>query len=210
MSSSSDSTQPADDRPPHTDARRWEALVQRFAPAMLAMIRASMSKALRTHHTAEDIWQETLTHAWRDRDQHQWRGEDIYRSWLFEIAENRLRDAARSLKAQKRGGGHAIARFSEIAGTDSLPISGMLPADSVTPSRIASRAEGAEAVRRALAELPPELEVVMRKYEIEELTMETIAAQLGIGISAAWRRYRKARELLSEWIDDGTGRNADR
>jgi hypothetical protein len=41
----------------------------------------------------------------------------------------------------------------------------------------------------------------------EDLTMEVIAERLGIGVSMAWRRFRKGSELfsksLSDWIPDG-------
>jgi hypothetical protein len=38
--------------------------------------------------------------------------------------------------------------------------------------------------------------------------MESIAAQLGIGLSAAWHRFRKGSEHLARvlpgWVDDGS------
>jgi DNA-directed RNA polymerase specialized sigma24 family protein len=40
-------------------------------------------------------------------------------------------------------------------------------------------------------------------HVIEELTMESIAERLGIGLSAAWHRYRKATELLSRILRPG-------
>jgi RNA polymerase sigma factor (sigma-70 family) len=186
------------DPPPHADPARWDELVEAMNPAaILVVIASTMSRQLKDQCSPEDIWQETLTHAWRDRDQHVWQGPSAFRAWLFEIARNRIREAARGLSAGKRGGGRAPARFSELGATPSISISGMLPVDSVTPSRLFAHSEKAALMSRALAELPAELEPVVRMHLVEELPMETVADALGIGVSSAWHRYRKGSELYA-------------
>lgn len=195
----------------HTDATRWEELIQSINPAAMHVVIASaMSKQLREHCSAEDIWQETLTHAWRDRAQHRWTGPAAFRAWLFEIARNRIREIARNATAEKRGGNLRTARFSELrpqaASGDggSVSISANLPLDSQTPSRIVSREEKVAITQDALAELPPELRDIVRMHVVDELTMETIAQRLGIGLSAAWHRYRKGLELLMRRLRSST------
>jgi RNA polymerase sigma factor (sigma-70 family) len=190
---------------PHADPARWDQLIEETRPAaILVVIASSMSKSLRAQCSPEDIWQETLAQAWSARDQHHWTNSAAFRAWIFEIARNRIRDAARNLETAKRGGGRPAARFSELEGGNSTAISRMLPPDSVTPSRIVMHTERAMAMQKALALLPPELESVVRMHILEELTMEVIAERLGIGISAAWRRFRKGSELyssnLSKWM----------
>ena len=187
--------------PPHSDPLRWDALIEELRPAaMLVVIASSMSKSLRSQYTAEDLWQETLAQAWSARDQHRWEGLAAFRAWIFEIARNRIRDAARSLDAKKRGGGRSAARFSELASGRSTSSSGLIPPDSTTPSRILMHAERAAAIQKALAALPPELEAVVRMHLVEELTMEVIAKRLGIGVSAAWRRFRRGSEIYSKML----------
>jgi len=176
--------------------------------SMLVVIGSSMSKRLREHFSPEDLWQETLSHAWRDRAQHHWRDASAFRAWLFEIARNRIHEAARSLATEKRGAGRPAARFTDIGTSTTTPVSGILPADSVTPSRILGRGEKRQALEKALAKLPPELSEIVRLHLLEELTMESVAAQLGIGLSAAWHRFRKGSEHLARvlpgWVDDGS------
>ncbi|MCC6405960.1 MAG: sigma-70 family RNA polymerase sigma factor [Planctomycetes bacterium] len=208
--------EPSDDRSlgdslVHTDATRWEELIQSINPAAMHVVIASaMSKQLREHCSAEDIWQETLTHAWRDRAQHRWTGPAAFRAWLFEIARNRIREIARNATAEKRGGNLRTARFSELraqaASGDggSVSISANLPLDSQTPSRIVSREEKVAITQDALAELPPELRDIVRMHVVDELTMEAIAQRLGIGLSAAWHRYRKGLELLMRRLRSST------
>jgi RNA polymerase sigma factor (sigma-70 family) len=168
--------------------------------AVLVVIASTMSRQLKDQCSPEDIWQETLTHAWRDRDQHVWQSPSAFRAWLFEIARNRIREAARNLAAGKRGGGRAPARFSEMGATPSISISAMLPADSVTPSRVFAHSEKAVLMNKALASLPRDLEPVVRMHLFEELPMETVAERLGLGVSAAWHRFRKGSEIYARMV----------
>lgn len=194
---------------PHTDPSRWDQLIEEIRPAaVLVVIASSMSKSLRAQCSAEDIWQETLADAWSARGQYRWRGSTAFRAWIFEIAKNNIRDAARNVETKKRGAGRPAARFSEMGSGQSSNLSRLLPPDSVTPSRILMHAERASAIEKALAALPPELEPVVRMHLLEDLTMEVIAERLGIGVSTAWRRFRKGSDIyssmLSDWNSDGS------
>jgi RNA polymerase sigma factor (sigma-70 family) len=197
------------DPSPLDDPQEWSELIDRLRPdAMIAMIASAMSPPLREHCSPEDIWQETLAHAWRDREQHHWEDTDSFRGWIFEIARNRIREAARRRAAQKRGDGRVMRRISNASsGTQS---SAPIPAriDSVTPSRMLARGERRAAVQQALSELPPELREVMRLHVIEGLAMEAVAQQLDIGVSAGWHRFRKGLEIcariLPGWTREGS------
>ena len=196
---------PADD--PLGDPARWDDLVRSLRPeAMLAVIAGAMSRSLRERCSPEDVWQETLAHAWRDRALHRWKDERAFRAWLFEIARNRIREAARALATDKRGAGRVERRAADLSQSFG---SGLHPADSLTPSRACVRGERREAVEQVLAELPLELGEVVRLHLIEQLPMETVAGRLGIGLSAAWHRFRKGAEVcarrLSGWAADGAG-----
>jgi RNA polymerase sigma-70 factor (ECF subfamily) len=192
---------PALEPSPLCDPAHWAALIEEVRPdAFLVVIGSSMSKALREQCTPEDIWQETLAQAWAGREGHRWQGSTAFRAWLFEIARNRILDAVRRMGAQKRGAGRKGKRISEGSSPSSSSASGLNPPDSATPSRILIHAERAAAMQRALAALPPELEPVVRLHLLEELTMEQVAERLGIGVSAAWRRFRKGIELYSKQL----------
>ena len=191
----------------HTDPARWEEIVRSMNPdAMQVVIGSSMSKKLREHCSPEDIWQETLTHAWRDRAQHRWESPNAFRAWLFEIARNRIREIARGLAAEKRGAGERTKRFSELGrSSSSTSVAANLPLDSQTPSRIVSKDERRAAAREAVASLPADVRDVVRMHLLEEQTMEAIAAKLGIGVSAAWHRFRKGSEMLARLLPGGIG-----
>lgn len=187
-----------DELPPHADPARFDALVESVAPdEIVAVIARSMGAAMRGRHEPEDLWQETLAAAWRDRAQHRWESPQTWRTWLITIARNRIRDLSRHDGAEKRGGGGA-ALFSERRPAESLSLSDILPAGSVTPSRTAIHNERARRILEALASLPDDVEPVVRLHLLEDRTMESVADELGIHLAAAWRRFRRGAELYRE------------
>jgi RNA polymerase sigma factor (sigma-70 family) len=187
---------------PHADPTQWDRLIESIgADALLVVIEREMGRALGRHVGAEDLWQETLALAWRDREQHRWESVRTYRSWLLGIARHRITDNARRLSAEKRGGAQRIGLFSELTDGEERPLSAFLPAGSTTPSLIAAVRERSRLMSEALASLPPELEPVVRLYLFEERTMESIAAELELGLAAAWYRFRKGSELYAAALE---------
>ncbi len=187
---------------PHCDAAQWDRLVEAIGPdSLLVIFRRGMSKQLASFVSEEDVFQETLALAWRDREQHRWEGVRAYRAWILTIARNRLTDLARRATAGKRGGARQMSAFSDLDDGDDRPFSQRLPAGSTTPSRIAIQRERAQVMADALASLPEEIEPVVRLYLFEEKPMEQIAAELSIGLSAAWYRFRKGSTLYAQALE---------
>jgi RNA polymerase sigma factor (sigma-70 family) len=169
---------------PHRDPTTWSGLVDSLDAASIFVVLATwIGPKLERHISVEDVWQETLWMAWRDRGQHEWRGLAAWRSWLLSIAKHRIHDAVRHHGRQKRGGGQEAEAFSVLAGPDS--VSGYLPPDSVTPSRIAGHHERSLLMRRALAALEPELREMVHLRLFEEVPMREAAERLRLPLSTA-------------------------
>ncbi|MCE9635327.1 MAG: sigma-70 family RNA polymerase sigma factor [Planctomycetes bacterium] len=184
---------------PHCDPARFDALIESVGPdAMLVVIARAMGPALRGRMEPEDVWQEALASAWRDRESHTWEDLAAYRRWIVTLALNRVRDMARAASAEKRGGERGAALFSERKPAESLSLADILPAGSVTPSRIAVHNERSRLMLAALDELPADVEPVVRLHLFEGRTMESIAADLGIHLAAAWRRFRRGVTLYRD------------
>ncbi len=185
--------------PPHCDPRRFDELIASISPeSLLVVIERSMGPAVTAACSVEDIWQETLAVAWRDREQHSWNGPRDYRSWLITLARNRVRDLARTLSRDKRGGGERPVLFSGLEFGAVSALDQLLPAGSTTPSRVAGARERAHLMAEALAALPEELGDVVRLHLFEEQTMEAAAAALAITLDQAWYRFRKGSALYAK------------
>lgn len=176
----------------------WDRLLEAVNPAsVLVVIETRMNPALRRRVTPEDIWQDTLLHVWRDREKCVWQGLRRFRAWVLAVAENRIREAVTRERAQKRGGGAEELSLSVLGGGDTTaaprPFPG--PVGSTTPSRIAIHREQAAAMKAALQALPEEVREVVHLRLFEQMAVNQIAGQLGIGESAVRHRFRKGSEL---------------
>ena len=181
------------------DPATWQRRIDAVGlPALRVAIRARLGAAVLHRVTEDDVLQETLLHAWRDRDRCEWRGLRAFRRWLLEVVENRIRHFAAEAATAIRGGRDTTLTFSAFApssdagdGSRAGLASRIGLADSGTPSRVASQREEAGAIDAALASLDDDVRDVVRLRLIEELEMEEVAARCGIGVSAAYHRFRQ-------------------
>ena len=197
-------TQPNDSATPqHLDPVSWDQLIEGIGPASCIVVLDSwMGREVSSQVSPEDIWQEALWLAWRDREQHEWRGVRPYRAWILEIGLNRIRGHARRSSALKRGGGARPALFSEMGVEEGETLGSLLPHGSTTPSRVAHTNERAQRMREALRQLPDEQAELLRKHLFEERDMTDVAEELGLGLSAAWYRFRQASEVYARLLGD--------
>lgn len=190
---------------PHRDPMAWDRLIAELGPAScIVVIDGWMGTKLKGLLSAEDIWQETLVSAWTSGAQHQWKDKRTYRNWMLSIAKNRIRDHARWLNREKRGGGRAPALFSEMGARNGLEsgasLASLLPAGSTTPSRLAATNERAVAMRAALKGLDVDQALILRLHLFEEREMTEVATELGIGLGAAWYRFRQASVAYAQLL----------
>jgi RNA polymerase sigma factor (sigma-70 family) len=182
----------------------FDELIQSIGPAsLLVVIESRMGRLLRERTTPEDLFQDTLLIAWRDRHRFEWRGRRAFRTWFLTIVDHRIRDVLAYEEAQKRGAGKSAVSLSAVrsGGQDDPSASSLpLPVASTTPSRIAQRKEKAAAMREALEALPDDVRDVVRMRLFEQLSIGDIAAQLGIGSSAAEHRFYKGAALYQRLI----------
>ena len=152
-------------------------LVRRHAPAMGRFLYSSGA----SRDEIDDLVQETFFRAFRRLDG--WRGEASFRSWLFAIASNALRDEYRRRKGR---------RMLSIEDRD-LP-------DSADPHADLAAAETADRLRDGVAALPRLQREVFLLRTQQGAGYVDIAAALGTTPGAARVHYHHAVKRLKELV----------
>jgi RNA polymerase sigma-70 factor (ECF subfamily) len=152
--------------------RRWERRIYALAYGILGR-----------EDEARDATQETFIAAFRHLGN--FRGEARVSSWLHRIAVNQCITRQRRARTRAENSLEAGTGFEHFAA----------PAEG-SPARRAEGRERSEAVRRAVAALPPELREVIVLKEFEELTFQEIADALDLPLSTVKSRlYTALRQL---------------
>jgi RNA polymerase sigma-70 factor (ECF subfamily) len=129
----------------------------------------------------DDLIQESLFRAFRALDG--WRGTASFRSWLFTIAGNLLRDEFRRHKRRQV-----------------IPLGGREHSDRTDPEGELAASEAAERVRDGIARLPRLQREVFLLRAQEGAGYEDIAAALGTTPGAARVHYHHAVKRLKELV----------
>jgi RNA polymerase sigma-70 factor (ECF subfamily) len=157
------------------EERAATELMGRHAPAVARFLYSAGAD----RDDLDDLVQETFFRAFHRLGS--WRQEAGFRSWLFTIASNQLKDAVRRRK-----------------GVRILPLEAWDAAGSEPPDRIVEADETAERLREGIAALPRlQREVFLRRVQSGE-EYGAIAAALGTTAGAARVHYHHAVKRLKE------------
>ena len=155
--------------------RRWERKIYALAYGITGSV-----------EDARDAAQETFISAYRNLQG--FRGEAKVSSWLHRIAVNQCITRKRRARVRAETG---IEDEIEATGERFLATN-----EHESPVRAAEAKERNEAVRRAVAALPPELREVVLMKEFEDLTFQEIADALQIPLSTVKSRLYTALKQL--------------
>src|SRR5438270_639392 len=155
--------------------RRWERKIYALAYGITGSV-----------EDARDAAQETFIAAYRNLQG--FRGEAKVSSWLHRIAVNHCITRKRRARVRAETG---IEDELETAGERFLSTDAR-----ESPARAMEAKERNEAVRRAVAALPPELREVVVLKEFEDLTFQEIADALQIPLSTVKSRLYTALKQL--------------
>ena len=155
--------------------RRWERKIYALAYGITGSV-----------EDARDAAQETFISAYRNLQG--FRGEAKVSSWLHRIAVNHCITRKRRARVRAETG---IEDEMESAGERFLATN-----ERESPALATEAKERTEAVRRAVAALPPELREVVVLKEFEDLTFQEIADALQIPLSTVKSRLYTALKQL--------------
>lgn len=166
-------------------------LMERHGPKLFHYL----IRSLQNEDDAADLAQETFVRVFQNRSKFD--PKQKFSTWLYAIATNLVKDRYRyrsrhpqvSLDAENEATGGSIS--------DTLPEQGPTPGESM------QGAERAEAVRKAVGQLPEELRVPLILSEYEELSHGEIGEVLACSAKAVETRIYRARKQLRtslQWL----------
>lgn len=165
------------------DESAFARVYDRYSPILLGLL----LRILRSRAEAEDVLQEVFLQVWqRAQSFDSTRGRAF--TWLVTLARSRAIDRLRSIGSRER----ATRASAEDAPPESEPTEW---ADTA-----AIRAERAEVVREALAELPDEQRQVLLLAYLEGMSQSEIATAKNQPLGTVKTRTRSALRKLGETL----------
>jgi RNA polymerase sigma-70 factor (ECF subfamily) len=166
------------------DARAFESLYRRHEMRVWRYIRRSVGNQASADELMQDVWFAVVQAAQR------YRPSARFTTWLYTLARNRIVDAHRRARP------HQSLEASDAQGS---PLVERLAADcDDEPLRHSAGRQQADALLRALAQLPQEQREAFLLQAEAGLAVEEIAAATGVGFETAKSRLRYARTRLQQ------------
>lgn len=174
------------------DPEAFRILVLKYGDRMLSFCRARTG----SDEDASDLAQETFLRAYRSLGS--FRLGSSFPAWLFAIAANRSRTR------WQRSGMEEMTR--RRAAAEAYAQEGARP----DPEDEAMRDLESEAIRAAVASLPPRLRRIVELYYFAELSVAETAEAIGIGHEAVKSSLFRARQKLKKILSDAEPRRPKR
>lgn len=158
---------------------------------------------LRDEHSARDVCQEIWLTVWKNLGS--FRGDAKFSTWVYPIATRRAID---HLRSRKRWFSRFIPFRTDTAGTSDAEAGGDrvdAAPEAVSagdPRQELERRESDTRFERAIAALPPKHRSVLALREIQGLSYEEIAEQLGLARGTVMSRLFHARRMLVQKLGD--------
>lgn len=176
-------------------------LLDALGPEVRRRIASKLDGPWRSVLDADDVMQVTYMEACMKLDRFTGGGASGFLAWLSRLAENNLIDAIRSLESAKRPDPRKRIGPVRRSYEDSVvTLVEMLGSTSMTPSRVAGKAEAGRFLEAALARLPADYAKVIRLYDLEGRSIGEVASQLGRSEGAVYMLRARAHEQLKEFL----------
>lgn len=186
-----------------------DRLLMAVTPRLLARIERRLPFDVRTLCSPDDVLQDTFSEAFRGfadfRVPPNADPAGAFIRWITTVADHRVVDAVRSLRAAKRGGGrltHSGAGSGTDGQTSMIPLLEALAGDQPTPSKVATGQELESALRQAIASLYPSYREALELRYLLGLSPSEVAARLNRTEEAVHKLCSRAVQALREAVGD--------
>jgi RNA polymerase sigma factor (sigma-70 family) len=178
----------------HGDAElfeRWCAGDERSGATLFDRHFSAMSRFFRNKvaDEFEDLVQQTFTACLESRDR--FRRDSSFRTYLFAIANNVLRNHYRSRQRDR-------VDLTDVSAHDLAP----------GPSTVVAKAREQKLLLESLRRIPIELQVILELYYWEDMTAKAIGEVVGDSEYTVRNRLRRGKELLRKHMEAIAGDHA--
>ncbi len=183
------------------DANAFAELMRRYEARLVRLLQTIGPR----YDMAEDLAQETFMRVFRARKTYEPGAK--FSTWLFTIAGNVARNAARSLGRRHEVSEVDAPRSDEAPSGPQMLASTALDASGLMPSRLVEGSERAEIVRSAVASLSERQRMALMLSRFENMSYVEIAETMGLTTKAVKSLLSRARvnlkEILNPYIQGG-------
>lgn len=176
------------DRLRSEEPEAFNELVEKYSRDVYAML----ARLTGDGEDARDLTQETFLKALKAVKS--FRGDSGLKTWLFRIAINESRNRWRRWKRRRRGDTFSLE--NETGTDDDARPQQIADANAVDPEAAAISRERADALRKALSELPRQYREALTLRDIDGLSYEEVAQALGTNTGTVKSRIARGREEL--------------
>ncbi|MCA8959441.1 MAG: sigma-70 family RNA polymerase sigma factor [Planctomycetes bacterium] len=176
------------------EAERFVELYEPVAPSIYAWARLRIREPLQRRLDPEDLLQEICCRAFRRFDTFSPTTSNeraAFRSWMFGIAHNVLKEALRGVRTR----GESV--FGRISGSTTIGLDAVAAKATGVSTRVARRADLAEFLA-GLSGIDDQDRRILVHHGLEERTHEETATLLGISRDQAEKRWQRLRARLVE------------
>ena len=180
------------------DRLAFRTLVERYQKKAYAQAYGM----LKDKEEAMDIAQEAFVKVFKYLDH--FKGDSSFYTWLYRIVSNLCTDALRKRTSQ----GNQSVEFDESMAQDDVATSGILSSRlGQNPQKAALRAELAEKLEEAMAQVPVKHREILLMREVEGMSYEDLSRILkipkGTVMSRLFHARAKLQKLLADYVDQG-------
>lgn len=186
------------ERVKHGDDDSFAEIVEKYSGIVYSAVCRVLSSCGRSTDSAEEIAEDAFVKAWRSIAL--FRGDCSLSSWLFRIAVNTAKDRMRS---ERR---HQTVSLSVLSDdNDDDPHEWDIPVTSggTVPEDALERKENILAVRRAIEQLPEDMQKVVVMRDINGMQYADIASVLGIEVGTVKSRLNRGRAMIKKILSGG-------
>lgn len=172
------------------DSRAFDLLFQRHRDGLQGFL----YRKLHSHDEVEDALSLTFYNAWRGRTM--FRGEASGKAWLYQIA---TRVAIDMLRTRKRRAGEQ--EWDPEAAELLQPLSADAPEPEDLVLHDQNTGEIRRSVSRAMEQLTPDEQQLVRLFYFDEVSYEEISLRLGISRSQVRGRLHRIRSRMRKVLE---------